>query len=60
MTCNTAVCVANKVEYGETATAEDILNGKTPKPKGEVFDRMYKALDDVSGAATTAANMPQN
>lgn len=60
LTCS----VANKVEYGEGVTVAQILDGTAARPKGEVFDRMYKALADVSGgasaSASTAANTPQN
>lgn len=37
---------ANEVQYGQGVSSSDIIEGKVEKPTGEVFDRMYKYLDD--------------
>lgn len=51
---------ANKVQYGPVIKAEEIVSGQVPKPKGEVFDRMYKALDELTaGSMSTSKGVPQ-
>jgi len=38
---------ANQGQYGHGVSPFDIIEGKIPRPEGEVFDRMYKYLDDT-------------